>query len=205
MESEYSNYKFLKLKDIATINLTRDIFEDLDNAFYIPAIGLTDIREKMPEVDSKKKLQNFFQIAINDKRVKKKYLVNYFNSEHGQKSIKLEFSKYEGAAISRLRKPDIENILIPLPNLGIQDEIIENISKLHKVKELLASIESSLSFKPISSSDLRVSLYISSALRCLSGLCSKISNIFSRGSVTFNPAFFNSVLCCIYDYPIINN
>ena len=153
MESEYSNYKFLKLKDIATINLTRDIFEDLDNAFYIPAIGLTDIREKMPEVDSKKKPQNFFQIAINDKRVKKKYLVNYFKSEHGQKSIKLEFSKYEGAVISRLRKPDIENILIPLPNLGIQDEIIENISKLHKVKELLASIESSLSFKPISSSE----------------------------------------------------
>ena len=153
MESEYSDYKFLKLKDIATINSTRDTFEDLDNAFYVPAIGLTHIREKMPVADSKKKPQNFFQIVINDNRAKKKYLVNYFNSEHGQKSIELEFSKYAGAVIGRLRKADVENIPIPLPNLGIQDEIIENISKLHKVKELLASIENSLSFKPISSSE----------------------------------------------------
>mgnify|MGYP001247923180 CR=1 FL=1 len=153
MESEYLDYKSLKLKDIATIKTTRDVFEDIDNAFYIPAIGLTDIKEKMPELDSKKKPQNFFQVVINDKRAKKKYLVNYFNSEHGQKSIELEFAKYEGSVIGRLRKADVENITIPLPNLGIQDEIIENIWKLHKVKDLLATIESSLSFKPISSSE----------------------------------------------------
>ena len=153
MESEYLDYKFLKLKDIATINTTRDVFENIDNAFYIPAIGLTDIKEKMPEKEAKKKPQNFFQVVVNDQRVKKKYLVNYFNSKHGQKSIELEFSKYAGAVIGRLRKSDIENILVPLPNLGIQDEIIENITKLHKVKELLATIESSLSFKPISSSE----------------------------------------------------
>ena len=153
MESEYLDYKFLKLKDIATINITRDAFENIDNAFYIPAIGLTEVREKMPETNSRKKPQNYFQVVINDQRVKKKYLVNYFNSEHGQKCIELEFSKYAGAIIGRLRKGDIENMLIPLPNLGIQDEIIENISKLQKVKELLATIESSLSFKPISSSE----------------------------------------------------
>jgi hypothetical protein len=153
MESEYLDYKFLKLKDIATINSTRDTFEDIGNAFYVPAIGLTHIREKMPEADSKKKTQNFFQIVINDNRAKKKYLVNYFNSELGKKSIELEFSKYAGRVIGRLKKADVENIPVPLPNLGIQDEIIENISKLHKVKELLASIESSLSLEPISSSE----------------------------------------------------
>ena len=43
--------------------------------------------------------------------------------------------------------------MIPIPNLGIQDQIIENITKLKKVKELLSAIENSLSFKPISSSE----------------------------------------------------
>ena len=153
IESEYSDYKFLKLKELSVINQTRDVFDDIDSAFYIPAVGRTNVLEIMPNKTSKKKPQHYFQIVIQDNRVKKKYLVNYFNSGFGQKSIELEFSKYEGAVIQRLRKADIENMLIPLPNLGIQDEIIENISKLKRVKELLSSIESSLSFKPISSSE----------------------------------------------------
>ena len=153
IESEYSDYNFLKLGEISKINQTRDVFDDISNSFYIPAVGKTNVLEVMPNKTSKKKPQNYFQIALGDKRVKKKYLVNYFNSGPGQKSIELEFSKYAGAVIQRLRKADIENITIPVPNLGIQDEIIENILKLKKVKELLSSIESSLSFKPISSSD----------------------------------------------------
>jgi hypothetical protein len=153
IESEYSDYNFLKLKELSKINITRDVFEDTDNAFYIPAVGRTEVLEVMPKITSKKKPHNYFQIVINNHRVKKKYLTNYFNSDHGQKSIELEFSKYAGAIIARLRKSDVENIMIPIPNLGIQDQIIENITKLKKVKELLSSIENSLSFKPISSSE----------------------------------------------------
>lgn len=153
IESEYSDYNFLKLKELSKINITRDIFEDIDNAFYIPAVGRTEVLEEVPKMTSKKKPHNYFQIVVNNHRVKKKYLANYFNSDHGQKSIELEFSKYAGAVIARLRKSDVENIMIPVPNLGIQDQIIENIAKLKKVKELLSTIEVSLSFKPISSSE----------------------------------------------------
>ena len=153
IESEYSDYNFLKLKELSIINITRDVFEDIDNAFYIPAVGRTEVLEEIPKITSKKKPHNYFQIVVNNHRVKKKYLTNYFNSDHGQKSIKLEFSKYADAVIARLRKSDVENIMIPVPNLGIQDQIIENIAKLKKVKELLSTIEDSLSFKPISSSE----------------------------------------------------
>ena len=153
IESEYSDYNFLKLKELSKINITRDVFEDIDNAFYIPAVGRTEVLEEIPKMTSKKKPHNYFQIVVNNHRVKKKYLANYFNSDHGQKSIELEFSKYAGAVIARLRKSDVENILIPVPNLGIQDQIIDNIAKLKKVKELLSTIEESLAFKPISSSE----------------------------------------------------
>lgn len=153
IESEYSDYNFLKLKELSEINITRDVFEDIDNAFYIPAVGRTEVLEEIPKMTSKKKPHNYFQIVVNNHRVKKKYLANYFNSDHGQKSIELEFSKYAGAVIARLRKSDVENIMIPVPNLGIQDQIIENIAKLKKVKELLSTIEDSLAFKPISSSE----------------------------------------------------
>ncbi len=153
IETEYGGYNFLKLNEFTTINQTRDKFDDLDNAFYIPAIGETLVTKEIPDESLKKKPQNYFQIIVNNNRVKKEYLVIYFNSEHGQKSIELEFLKYAEVTMQMLRKTDIENILIPVPNLGIQDEIIENISKLKKVKTLLTSIENSLSFKPISSSE----------------------------------------------------
>ena len=81
-----------------------------------------------------------------------KYLFIYLDSELGQKTIERELSKYSGA-IQRLRIADIKNLYIPVPNLGIQEEIIENISKLTKISNLLIDIRKDLSLKPISSSE----------------------------------------------------
>ena len=153
LDTEYGGYSFLELGELVDVNATRDDFVDIEDAIYIPAIGRTEVIDVMPTQYSKKKPQNFYQIIIIDHRLKKDYLLNYLNSELGQKTIEREFSKYSGATIVRLRIKDIKNLQIPVPNLGIQEEIIENVSKLKKVKELLNEIEKSLSIKPISSSE----------------------------------------------------
>jgi hypothetical protein len=153
LDSEYHGYKFVKLEELVEVKSTKDIYEDIEGSIYIPAIGRTEVIEHMPTLESKKKPQNYFQVICNSERILSKYLYIYLNSDLGQKTIESELSKYSEATIRRLRVKDIKNLYISLPNLGIQEEIVENVSKLQRTKELLSSIEKSLSIKPISSSE----------------------------------------------------
>ena len=152
LDTEYGGYTSIALSELAIINSTKDEFKDDKDAIYIPAIGNTEVIDWLPLKNSKKKPHNYFQIIINDNRIKKEYLLNYLNSSLGQKFIKLEFLKND-STISRLKKIDILKLQIHLPNLGVQDEIIRNVNKLNKVKELLIDIESSFATKPISSTE----------------------------------------------------
>jgi hypothetical protein len=153
LDTDYGGYKYLDLKDLTDVIATRDTFNESENALYIPAIGKTKVTDILPDEYSKKKPQNYYQILIKDHRILKDYLFNFLNSELGQKSIELEFSKYEGATIARLRMSDIKGLKIPVPNLGLQEEIIATSSKINKLKELLNQIEQITSIKPISSTD----------------------------------------------------
>lgn len=153
LDSEYHGFQFVKLKDVVQINSTKDIFEDLESSIYIPAIGRTEVLESMPTLESKKKPQNYFQVICDSEKILSKYLFIFLNSELGQKTIESELSKYSEATIRRLRMSDIMNLYISLPNLGIQHQIIENVTKLQKTKEVLDKIEKSLSTGPISSSE----------------------------------------------------
>ena len=152
LDTEYGGYKFVNLSELANVKSTRDEFEDIKDAIYIPAIGTMEVIDSIPTRKSKKKAQNYFKVVVKDHRLKKDYLLNYLNSELGQKYLKLELSKIE-SIIPRLRKSDILALEIPLPNLGLQDEIIHNINKLKKVKQQLLDIEKSISTKPISSTE----------------------------------------------------
>tara|TARA_A100001388_G_scaffold177040_1_gene132465 strand:+ start:3224 stop:5038 length:1815 start_codon:yes stop_codon:yes gene_type:complete len=158
LDSEYLGYKFVRLEELVEeekvkIIATKDIFNDIDDSIYVPAIGRTEVIKEMPTLTSKKKPQNYFQIVCNSETILSKYLFIFLNSDLGQKTIERELSKYGDSQISRLRIKDIKNLYIPLPNLGIQEEIIENVSKLQKTQEVLNDIEKSLSIKPISSSE----------------------------------------------------
>lgn len=153
LDSDYGGYKLLDIGEFASVNATKTVFQEHDNAFYIPAIGKTDVIDSMPNEFSKKKPQNYFQVVVTDHKVLKDYLLVFFNSELGQQTLKSELSKYEGATIQRLRMSDIKNIGIPIPNLGIQEEIIENSKKIKKLKKLLNEIDQITSLRPISSTD----------------------------------------------------
>lgn len=153
LDSEYGGYSLIELKELADIKSTKDSFLENEDAIYIPAIGRTEVTDILPTKDSKKKPQNYYQIIIKDKRIMKDYLLNFLNSEFGQRMIKLELSKYQFATIQRLRVADVKSMGISVPNLGIQEEIIEHVAKLKRLKELLSEIENSISIRPISSTD----------------------------------------------------
>ena len=153
LDSDYGGYKFLEIDEFASVNATKTDFQKNVNAFYIPAIGKTDVIDSRPGKYSKKKAQNYFQVVVTDHKVLRDYLLVFFNSELGQKTLKSELSKYEGATIQRLRMSDIKSIGIPIPNLGIQEEIIETSKKIKKLKKLLNEIDQITSLRPISSTD----------------------------------------------------
>ena len=153
LDSEYGGYSLIELQELAEIKSTKESFKENKDALYIPAIGKTEVTDILPNENSPKKPQNYYQVIIKDKRILKDYLLNFLNSEPGQRAIKLEFSKYSSSTISRLRVADVKGLGISVPNLGIQAEIVENVTKLKKLQKLLSEIEDNLSIRPISSTD----------------------------------------------------
>ena len=153
LNSEYKDYEFVKLRKVSKVNLTRDTFEESENAIYIPNVGKTEIKIKLPNLDSQKKPHNYFQVIPNTEVLIKDFLIFYLESTLGQQALKLEFEKYSDQVIKRLRKEDILNFEIPLPTKDLQLNIIENYHKLNETQDALTQIKENLYLNPLSSSE----------------------------------------------------
>jgi len=158
MESDYG-YKMISLQalrddGLIEINITQDIFEKKENDLYIKSTEhfREDVLSEMPDGDSTPRPSLYFQIVIKTHKIRKEFVVNFFRSKLGKKILQAEFAKV-GSTIPRLSLSQFIKIQIPIPNLGVQEESIENLHKLHSVKSLLLKIEDSLSIQPISSSE----------------------------------------------------
>ncbi len=159
MESKYGykliSFQELRDKGLIEINRTQDTFEEKENDFYINSLehhGLKGILDEMPEEDSIPKPRFYFQVVIKTHKIKKKFVINFLQSSFGRKILRAEFSKV-GSTIPRLSLNQFIKIRIPIPNLGVQQENIENLNKLHSLQSLLMEIEDSLSIKPMSSAE----------------------------------------------------
>lgn len=152
LDTEFKEYKFVKLREVSTINITKDNFEENENAIYVPSIGRTEIMQSLPDQNSKKKPHNYFQVIPKDEILTKDYLFFYLESTLGQEALKLEFEKYSDQTIQKIRKEDILNLRIPLPSKKIQLQIIENYFKLKETQDALSTIKENLSLNPLSSS-----------------------------------------------------
>jgi len=166
LDSEYGGYALLGLSEISEISeiksghpmsvriSPKENPEHNENAIYISSKKVIEVSDEFPIGELNELGHNFFQVTLTDQRLKKEYLIIYFNSLLGQECLQLEFLKRSDLRFSsRLRLQDIENLQIPAPNLYLQYEIISNVGKLQKVKELLDEIEKNISIKPISSSE----------------------------------------------------
>ena len=67
--------------DINSVRSPKE-FEEIDNSIFIPNIGESDVKHQDQEL--KLKPQNYFQIVLDDKLVKSKYVANFLNSEIGK-------------------------------------------------------------------------------------------------------------------------
>ncbi len=144
LQTQYKEYSNYKLNEIAEkINLTRERFEVVPNAIYIPKIGTSKVTSEIEKVTVKH--QNIFQVVLNEKIVKAEYLSLFFKSEIGRLTLN---SLTTGSFIPSINKSSIENCIVAIPAIQEQELLIHTNSKLDELQETINELKSELSLNP---------------------------------------------------------
>jgi len=143
LQTQYKEYVKYQLKEIATINNTRTIFQPEPNSIYIPCIGTS-----APVVDITKttiKQHNLFQVVLNPQIVQAEFLEIFFRSELGKLSLK---SFVGGNFIPKINKSDIGNCLVPIPSISEQSMLILADKKLSEMQHTAEQMKTELGLNP---------------------------------------------------------
>jgi hypothetical protein len=144
LSSQYKDFKEFTLDGISLeVNLTKDNFKEKENAVYIPLVGTLDTHTDINTLT--KKHQNYYQVIFDDKTALADYVKIYFNSELGQLTLS---ALSKGAYISRISKQDIEQIIVPLPALKQQRDIIMTDKQLAILEKDIFELRKELSLNP---------------------------------------------------------
>ncbi len=148
--TKYKTYNISKVSNKINIGIYNKSFKNFKNSVYIPIVGNSRVENDIKNL--KIKHQNYAQVIVNPKIITTEYLKSYLNSKIGKKSISLAFSEVVGV-IPRLKKENIEQLLITLPSLKVQNQISENLKKIEDIKMKIHQIEESITINPISSKE----------------------------------------------------
>lgn len=145
LQTEYKDYdKKLLGEVIFEINNTKTSFSKTDgNYLYIPKLGNLNVFCDFSKLD--KKQHNFYQLEVNEKIVRSKYLECYFKSDIGQLSLK---SLLKGSFIKVINLADLKELVIPIPSLEVQENLINSYSLLDSVILAIDKLKENLSLSP---------------------------------------------------------
>jgi hypothetical protein len=147
IETEYKDYASATIGDLAlSINLCRtgESFQHVDNSIYIPSIGTQPAISDLSKAAIKH--QNYIQIVLDSDRVIAKYLASFFQSALGGKIREAGLSQ---TVIPKITKSALHEMIIPIPNIETQREIINTLDKLELVVDRVHSFERNLALNPI--------------------------------------------------------
>jgi hypothetical protein len=150
LKSQYKEFNKFKLKDLALeINLAHKTSRDKPNSIYIPKFGTSPIVSDISTTTIKH--QHLFQIVLNSNIVNSEYLVLFFHSELGKQILKFLISD---SFNQRIDKSDIENCLVPIPDLIEQKIIILANQKLSELQATINELKTEISLNPKNASEL---------------------------------------------------
>jgi len=145
LQSKINNLKLkpLKIKDlILKLNLGKyneEIFEDLPNTIYIPRIGNSEVVCSLDELRIKQ--QNYYQLIIDPKKSKARFLAEFLNSEIGR----FEISKFSQGFIKSLNSRNLKLIDVYLPPIEHQEKILLVDSLIHEKEKIILNYGNYLS------------------------------------------------------------
>ena len=149
-EARKSNAPLVRLSQIAYSlklgqpRLDDGGFEDAPNVVYLPSIGNSEATTRIANLTIKP--QNCYQIVLNDNLAMADYIAGYFNTPIGFK-IRESLTKV-GGAIPRIKKIDLEDALIILPEIEQQSKIVNTKNALEDLKLLFEDLEDTLWSQP---------------------------------------------------------
>lgn len=144
LKTQYKEFRELKLSEIsASINVTRNQFQDIPNSIYIPKIGNSKVTSSSAKTSLKH--QNYFQIVLNKEIVLAEYLEIFYKSELGQLILD---SLSTGNIISHISKTNIQESYVAIPDLNEQKLIIHTNSKLNELQYTIDELQQELSLNP---------------------------------------------------------
>lgn len=149
LETEYKEFGTRRmgelLKSINSIK-PKSEFENLPNSLYIHKLGTKAVTSSIENLSSNH--SNYYQCECNDEIVDAKYLESFFGSRLGKLILS---SLNTGSFIPNITLQNLSDTEISIPPLKAQLEIINSISKLRKVKDVIGQFEDDLAVNPIGS------------------------------------------------------
>ena len=143
LSEQYKEFKKCIIADISLeINLGKSLTHK-ENSIYIPKVENSRVIFDLK--DAKLKEQNYIQIVLDKKFVRSEYLSLFFNSPIGGLSLQLLFS---GSIIPHINKRDIESLIVPVPEISLQEKIILANQKFEQLKTKIQEFEKEIAFNP---------------------------------------------------------
>lgn len=151
LESQYKSYYSSSLGRLALEIIDgRDCecFSFRENSIYLKRVGSLSVSSSFDDVLRGHK--NYIQIVVGDEAVAE-YVAAFFQSELG--ALSLEASVH-GADIKYLRSEDLDQVLVALPSLDEQRDIVKTLSKLSVLRGAIDAFDGELALNPTSSKSL---------------------------------------------------
>jgi hypothetical protein len=148
LESRYKDFKTLKFKDFVknfSHGKQNKSFEDLPNSVYLKILGNnSNLITSRSAVSGR--IENFLQIQLTES-VSNQYLKIFFRSTLGELIIQ---STINSSLLPRLNKEFLFEIEIPVPDISVQNQVVETMLRMDRLEKQLEQFKNQISLNPLS-------------------------------------------------------
>ena len=150
IRKNYNNYKETPLLDLVKeINQLRygkdqqQKFDKIDNSIYLRRIGLPNIITNLHKTDLKH--SSYFQLVLNKEKIINRYAEEFYKSKLGNLILG---SVQTGISAKHISKESFEELLIALPSIENQKNIVKVSEQLNILKNSIDDLSNELSLNP---------------------------------------------------------
>lgn len=146
LQTKYKEYESYTLQDITheiKLGKTGVLFEEADNAIYIPKVGNSPVRYSIDSMTLKH--QNYFQVLLKESIVINEYAAQFYSSDIGRLIIDSLFTE---GTIPNITKEALVQSVIAIPNLKEQNLIVSASKKIDSLEVSVKSFKKELSLNP---------------------------------------------------------
>lgn len=149
LETGYKEFQTKKLGELLiTVNTIKpkSEFVDKPNCIYIHKVGTKPVTSDYSQLPTNH--SSFYQCECDANKVDAKYLESFFSSKLGRLIVG---TLTTGAYIPHITVQQLVEAEISIPPIGEQKAIVDSISKMKKIRQVIAQFEDELAVNPIGS------------------------------------------------------